>query len=362
MAMSVIWRENCRRIDGWNTLPLISEARFMASSIWRYPDGFLPNFLGLSYTFLGYFFGIFMLLQESIFWNIGGVLLVSHTLMCSAFFIHEFIHDTIFRGRSRNSKFVILLGWLNGACYAKAADLKHKHIRHHLDRADVITFDFKKFLSDRPKVQKLVTVLEWAYIPAVEFIMRAYVIVSAFTRGKGERRIEVSLMLMTRVCFLYLLALLSLKAVFLYGLSYLLFIHAMRFIDAYQHTYEAYAIEGYDEAPGIENRDQDYEYKNTYSNLVSTRYPLLNLLTLNFVYHNAHHVKTGVPWYELPALHQKLYGEGTSQVTPVRTLFANFHRYRVERVMSPDYMSSAKEASDPKDFIGAVGVSFLTAV
>jgi fatty acid desaturase len=340
----------------------MSEAFLMASSIWRYPDSFWPNFLGLSYTFLGYFFSLFMLLQESILWNIGGVLLLSHTLMYSAFFIHEMIHDTIFRGRSLNSNFVVLLGWLNGACYARAADLKHKHIRHHLDRADVITFDFKQFLSDRPKVQKLATLLEWAYIPAVEFIMRAYVIVSAFIRNKGERRVEVALMLITRVCFLYVLALLSLKAVFLYGLSYLIFIQAMRFIDAYQHTYEAYAIEGYDEAPGIENRDQDYEYKNTYSNLVSTRYPWLNLLTLNFVYHNAHHVKTGAPWYELPYLHQQLYSEGTSQVTPVRTLFANFHRYRVERVMSPDYMSPAKEPGEPKDFIGAVGVSFLTAV
>ena len=335
----------------------------MTSSIWRYPDGFWPNFLGLGYTFLGYFFGIFMLLQESIFWNIGGVLLVSHTLIYSAFFIHELMHTNVFRSRRLNSKFVVLLSWLNGACYARAADLRHKHIRHHLDRADVITFDFKKFLRDRPNVQKLVTLLEWAYIPAVEFMMRAYIIVSVFiTSSRSVRRVEIILMLITRVCFLYVLALLSLKAVFLYGLSYLIFIHAMRFIDAYQHTYEAYVIEGYGEAPGIENRDQDYEYRNTYSNLVSRRYPLLNLLTLNFVYHNAHHAKTRAPWYELPELHQKLYGEENSQVTPMRTLFSNFHRYRVERVMSPDYMAPAKGPGGPKDFIGAVGVSFLTAV
>ncbi len=334
----------------------------MTHSIWRYPDGSWPNFLGLSYTFLGYFLGIYMLLQPSILWNIGGVLLVTHSLMYSAFFIHELIHETIFANRDLNSKFVVLLSWLNGACYARAEDLRYKHVRHHIDRADVITFDFKKFLSDRPKVQKVVTLLEWAYLPAVEFIMRAYIIVSALIKDGMGRRIEVSLMLATRVGFLCFLAVLSLKAVFLYGLSYLIFIHTMRFIDAYHHTYEAYAIEGYGKAPGIENRDRDYEYINTYSNLVSTRYPLLNLLTLNFVYHNAHHVKTGVPWYQLPELHQNLYGEENSQVTPVRTLFANFHRYRVERVMSPDYMAPAKEPGEPKDFIGAVGVSFLTAV
>ncbi len=334
----------------------------MISNIWRYPDGSWPNFLGLSYTFFGYFLGLFMLLQESIFWNIGGVLLVCHTLMYSAFFIHELIHETIFGNRELNAKFVVLLSWINGACYARAEDLRHKHVRHHIDRADIITFDFKKFLSYRPHAQKLVTFFEWAYIPAVEFMMRAYIIVSAFIKDGMVRRFEISLMLMTRVCFLCVLALFSLKAVLLYGLSYLIFIHAMRFIDAYHHTYEVYAIEGDGKAPGIKNRDRDYEYVNTYSNLISTRYPLLNLLALNFVYHNAHHVKTGVPWYQLPELHQNLYGEENSQGTPAHTLFANFHRYRVERVMSPDYMAPAQGPGEPKAFIGAVGVSFLTAV
>jgi fatty acid desaturase len=332
----------------------------MTSSIWRYPDGFWPNFLGFSYTFLGYFFGLWMLLQESIVWNFLGVLLVTHTLVYSAFFTHELLHETIFRHRSMNSNFVVLLSWLNGACYARSKDLRHKHIRHHVDRADVITFDFKEFLHTNPTLQKIVLALEWAYVPAVEFIMKAYVVASAFIRK--ERRIEVIFIFLTRVGFLSVFALLSPQAVLLYALSYLIFIHAMRFIDAYQHTYEAYAIEGYEEAPGIENRDRDYEHQNTYSNLISTRYPLLNLLTLNFVYHNAHHTKTRAPWYELPALHETLYGQGDGQVLAVRTLLANFHKYRVERVMSPDYMAPTQADEDSKEFIGAVGVSFLTAV
>ncbi len=330
------------------------------SRTWRYPEGVWPNFLGLSYTFLGYFSGVALLFQESIFWNSLGVLLVSHTLIYSAFFTHELLHETIFRRRSYNSNLVVLLSWLNGACYAKVRDLRRKHIRHHLDRADVISFDFKKFLIDRPLAQRLVTLLEWFYIPAVEFIMRGNVIASAFV--KKERRLEIILIFLTRSGFLWAFALISPKAVLLYGLSYLIFIHAVRFIDAYQHTYEAYAIAGDEEAPGIEDRDPGYEYKNTYSNLVSRRYPFLNLLTLNFVYHNAHHTKTGVPWHDLPALHQTLYEEESDQVLPARNLLANFHRYRVERVMSPDYMVSAKEPGGSKDFIGAVGVSFLTAV
>jgi fatty acid desaturase len=275
--------------------------------------------------------------------------------------MHELLHETIFRRRGMNSNFVVLLSWLNGACYARARDLRHKHIRHHVDRADVITFDFKEFLLKKPILQKIVLALEWAYIPAVEFIMKAYVVASAFIRK--ERQLEVIFIFLTRLGFLWVFALISPKAVLLYALSYLIFIHGMRFIDAYQHTYEAYAIEGYEQAPGIENRDRDYEHQNTYSNLISTRYPVLNLLlTLNFVYHNAHHTRTSTPWYELPELHETLYGEGDGQVLPAPTLLANFHKYRVERVMSPDYMASTQASGDSKEFIGAVGVSFLTAV
>ncbi len=333
----------------------------MSNSIWHYPDGFWPNFLGISYTFFGYFFGIWLLLQASIIWNFIGVLLVTHTLIYSAYFVHELLHETIFRRRSMNSNFVVLLSWLNGACYASANDLRHMHIRHHIDRVDVTTFDFKEFLLQRPVLRKITLALEWAYIPAVEFIMRTYVIASAFIRK--ERRIEVILIFLARLGFLWVFALTWPKTVILYALSYLIFIHAIRFIDAYQHTYEAYNIKDCEKAPGIENRDREYEHQNTYSNLISTRYPWLNLLTLNFVYHNAHHAKIGAPWYELASLHETLYGPGDSQqVLPVRTLFENFHKYRVERVMSPDYRMPAQTSGDAKEFIGAVGVSFLTEV
>ena len=46
--------------------------------------------------------------------------------------------------------------------------------------------------------------------------------------------------------------------------------------------------------------DRQYEEDNTYSNLLSTRYPWLNLLVLNFCYHNVHHNKPSEPWYRLP--------------------------------------------------------------
>jgi fatty acid desaturase len=109
-------------------------------------------------------------------------------------------------------------------------------------------------------------------------------------------------------------------------------------------------------------RTRQYEYDNTYSNLLATRWRWLNLLVLNFPYHNAHHARTGMPWYELPALHRELYGEHNPQVIPCRDLIAGYHRHRVERVLAEDYGSVTREGRRASGFIGAVGVSFLTAV
>jgi hypothetical protein len=67
-------------------------------------------------------------------------------------------------------------------------------------------------------------------------------------------------------------------------------------------------------------------------------------------------------WAQLPALHRALYGEGDRQVIPCATLLANFHRHRVARVTSDDYGEVGAAGDRTGGFIGAVGVSFLTAV
>ena len=100
---------------------------------------------------------------------------------------------------------------------------------------------------------------------------------------------------------------------------------------------------------------------NTFSNLISTRYPALNLLVLNFGYHNAHHTKAIVPWYKLPELHEKLYGKDDSQVFPFWNLVKAFHKYRVKRVLNADVGDISIGEKKGMDFVGVDGVSFLTA-
>jgi hypothetical protein len=62
-------------------------------------------------------------------------------------------------------------------------------MRHHVDRADVLTFDSKQFINGLPVwVRKIILVLEWAYIPAVELLLHTYVILLPFLESSDKQR------------------------------------------------------------------------------------------------------------------------------------------------------------------------------
>lgn len=329
----------------------------------RYPDGLWPNLLAFGYVLIGYAGGLALILVPGWMMNFLGVLLLAHAQVIAAYFIHEFAHGSIFRQPAANRLGGECMGWLTGSCYADFASLRHKHIRHHADRADIISFDFRQFLRERPPtLQRLVLVMEWLYIPAVEFLMRAFVIMRPFLDGQarqGRRRVLIALTL--RTLLLIILALVSLKALLLYLLAQVLMITILRFMDAYQHTYEVFAAQAND-MPAASRPDRDYEQANTYSNLLSERFPRLNLLVLNFCYHNAHHAQPAQPWHRLAQLHQTRYGDQSRQVLPARILLRSFHQYRLARVFSEDYGEVGQGPARAQGFRGAVGVSFLTAV
>jgi fatty acid desaturase len=140
-----------------------------------------------------------------------------------------------------------------------------------------------------------------------------------------------------------------------------MFLHVLNFFDAFHHTFEQYFVEA-DEPVPSHGRDRAYEQANTYSNLLSARHRWLNLLTLNFGYHNAHHERASVPWYRLPAYHRSLYGDESAAVMPLAELLRTWHRNRVKRVGSDFYGKSGGAVEHVDDFVGAHGVSFLTVV
>lgn len=338
----------------------------MISQYYRYPDGALPNSVAMAFTLLGYPLGIALLMQTLWPLKAAGLLLVTLTLIWSAYFIHEYAHQSIFKTVEANARWGTVMTWINGSCYAQFADLRRKHMRHHVERADVITFHVQRFLLDGPAwFCRLVLALEWAYFPAIEFIMRGYVMALPFIHPSADKsRMRIVAIFAVRATALISLGRYCPSALALYAVAQLAFITVLRFADCFQHTYDAYPI--LDEAPIPDDklRDRAYEQANTYSNVVGVDNKWLNLLWLNFGYHNAHHARPTVPWYRLPAFHRELYDASYSQVIPVRLLLKSFHINRVKRVLSADYGAVLPlHAHGRADgFLGAVGVSFLTAV
>jgi fatty acid desaturase len=119
-------------------------------------------------------------------------------------------------------------------------------------------------------------------------------------------------------------------------------VHCIRFVDAFQHSYVQVAA---DQATPTKGRR--YEQHHTFSFPVARRFRGLNLLILNFGYHNAHHALPSCPWYNLPALDSLIMSTDGSelddgepappahQVSFVE-LLRGYHRHRRYRITTTD--------------------------
>lgn len=338
----------------------------MIAHTFRYADGVAPNVLALGWILIGYPLGVVLLTQAAWGWNLLGMILTTLTLIWSAYFIHEFAHQTIFKTARANARWGTLMSWINGSCFASFEAIRKKHMRHHTERADVVSFDVKRFLLDAPAwLRGAVLALEWLHFPAVEFVMRAFVVMLPFRSGANSRvRLRILAVASVRIVAWAVMAWVSLKAVFLYFACYVLFINTLRFADCFQHTYEAYVASDDTPMPDNKVRDRTYEQTNTYSDVVGIHSTWLNLIWLNFGFHNAHHERPTMPWYRLPSHHRELFPSEYAQVITVGELLRSFHVHRVARILSTDYGHVQAPGSPGRadQFFGAVGVSFLTAV
>lgn len=329
----------------------------------RYDDGFWPNTLALGYVLCAYGGGFALLLSGSWLAFVPGILLLGHAMAIAAYLIHECTHNTLFAEAADNARLGSLLAWVTGACYGDYADLRLKHVRHHVDRADVVSFDYRKLLTEHRGLQRVVEALEWAYIPAVDILMHGFVLSAPFINPVYRRnRGRAIASLLIRGAVLAALLWWAPIAFAGYLLAYLLFITIMRTMDMHQHTFDVFVSPLADARPP-QRQDRAFEQRNTFSNTLG-HHPLMNLLVLNFGYHNAHHEKPNAPWYRLPALHRELFGEGNAQRLPFRNVLRCYHRYRVERVMSEETGDAPVGEGSEKGmaFVGVYGVSFLTAL
>lgn len=111
---------------------------------------------------------------------------------------------------------------------------------------------------------------------------------------------------------------------------------------------------------------REEEQQKTYSYPVSLTHRWMNLLFLNFGYHNAHHHKATVPWHSLPNLNSQLLegdqkGTISPRILPFTQLLENFHKYRVKRIYSVGHIEfdQVKNQMDISNFFGVLDASFL---
>jgi fatty acid desaturase len=247
--------------------------------------------------------------------------------------------------------------WLNGGCYHTFQALTLQHIAHHVDRVDVFTFEPVTALQKQPRlIRQVILILEWVYFPIMGFWSRWRSLTAPFWNSERyQERLRVTYILLIRAILFTLLGILSIKAVLLYFLSYIGMITVLRWADAFQHTYE-----GFPPDVPLPKRDRVHEETHTFSTLLSCRYPWVNLLLMNFGYHNAHHAVMRCPWHSLQELDRELNKKGHIRYVPLGEQLRNYHRFRLTR-----FLLGQGEAVDNKGyetfdyFYGAHDVSFL---
>jgi fatty acid desaturase len=328
--------------------------------LFRHDDALVPNILAWMYMLFTYVSGFMAILADSLWINALGIVVLAHSMVIAAYFIHECAHEAVFKKSFHNQILGEILLWISGNSYSDYKLIKKKHIRHHMDRADIVSFDFRTRLQEYPRTLKFIQKLECFYIPALEIMMHALVIVLPFIKqNRKGLRFRVVLVVALRVAFFVFLASISLKVLILYPLAYMVFLTVMRFMDMHQHTYDLYETLDQERGDEVKKYDASFEAANTYSNLISQRFPWLNLLVLNFGYHNVHHHQQMQPWYRLAKLHDELYGEDKTRVLSFYELLKSYHKHRAQRVVNADKPYSNVHYG--KNFIGVYGVSFLTA-
>lgn len=335
-----------------------------------------PNILALLYCQLTYWGGAALILSLNPVLMVVGMLCMAHGMVIASYMIHDCGHNSLFKSSRHNALMGSALNWLTGGCYGSYEDLRMKHMVHHVDNADVIEFDYRDYLARHPVQRRAVELLEWLYVPAVEFVMHGVLMLAPFLfEDKKDQRIRVARIIAIRLSLLLALFVYSPIAYLCYLLAYTIFLTILRFMDALQHNYDI--IIGFDKRLDLVTRrgDQGFEQSHTFSNPVSINHPWLNLLTLNFGYHNAHHARPATPWHELPKLHQSLYGDEAGNeagdeagnevafVVPFRKQLASFHKGRVARVMGDESETKGDRFAQrlqKGEAVGANGVSFLT--
>jgi acyl-lipid omega-6 desaturase (Delta-12 desaturase) len=326
-------------------------------------EGALYNGLALLYVAAGYTLGWTGLIHGGFWPSLLGTLWLAHAMIIGAYLLHECGHNAVFSQNAANARLGAVLTWVTGSCYGTYEDIRVKHFRHHVDSADVMWFESRKWFNHHPISARIVQTLEWFYIPAHDMVMHFIMVFSAFIiPARRSQRLRNALILIIRGSVFGAITWFFPKAALGYAVAYLLMMTVLRFMDALQHDYGGTPVL-FEDVKMPHRGDRVYEQAHTFSNPLSLRYPWVNVLVLNFGYHNAHHAKPTTPWFRLPALHREMFGDDESRAILFWPSLKSFHRYRVSRVVGESTSEEGErylELARAGNVSGGNAVSFLT--
>jgi len=328
--------------------------------------GWLYYGTAISYAIGAYALGFAGIFSSSALTSAVAMLLLAHAMTIAAYLIHECGHNMIFQRHRDNAKLGRLMSWLCGAAYGTYEDMRYKHFRHHVDNDDVVWFDYDEFFVRHPFITRITRVLEWSYIPAHDLIMHGVMVFTSFIiPQRRDQRARNVMVILIRGSVFVTIAILFPKAALLYVIAYLIMMHILRFMDSVQHDYP-YTVTLFETSRAPHKGDAKWEQEHTFSNPLSLRFAWLNLLVLNFGYHNAHHADMNVPFYRLPGMHTEISANDSAFVIPLTAQLKLYHRNRLSRIYSSqpvdypqgkDYLRAARSGVGP---IGGNAASFLT--
>ena len=307
----------------------------------------------LLYLVIIYSLGLFALVQTPWWSLILGILAVSHSLILMAYLLHDCAHHSVFKQPRNNDGLGQVLNVVLGTAYIPYAEIRRKHMRHHIDKVDVIAFDYRQWMQQHPNTCDMTQKIEWLGIPATDLLFHFRPLQQLWAKDvQIAQRLSILAYGLTRVVFFSLLAWWSVAALMGYACAYLIMISVLRLMDLPQHSYQT-LIQNHHLAVSTtierHQRDRQYEQQNTYSNpLGSSR--LLNFLVLNFGYHNAHHRSPTSAWFRLAS--------SADAIRPLAwwAIIQHWWCYRCQRVEQETVtLDSGKTVN-----IGSYGLSFLT--
>ncbi|WP_295479384.1 fatty acid desaturase [uncultured Pseudomonas sp.] len=255
--------------------------------------------------------------SASLVWLLIGIPLITMGKIWAWYLGHEYAHNCAFKSKKTNALLGEFVSFINGLSFSSFEEYQHLHNRHHADKVDLVGFDIRQFKSDHPRAYQVMEYLERIYVPGFYYLIKLYGIGATLKSGTRQEKGRAVIATLLYVSGYALGIVYCLPALIAWQIASLIRIHVVRFVDCFQHSFEQIQLD----EPSANKSDKHFEILNTFSIPVARKHTYLNLLILNFGYHNAHHSFPTCPWYFLPELERRILQEMSSQVSQCHTAY-----------------------------------------